>query len=742
MPSVPSIDDDNGSITSAKSVSEVSSLDERKTVGLSNASLSPERRRMLDSVNHLLDTGAGKSSLIEAISGITLPRASGTCTRCPTECRLKNSDEAWKCKVSLRILTDSSGQPLGQARVESFGDIIFDKEDVEERISRAQRAILNPHIPLQRFLDEDEDAIGNLNRNSFSINCVALEIAGRDVADLSFVDLPGLIRSTSDGNTGDIELVEKMVESYIKKPSCIILLTVSCETDFMNQGALQLAKKFDKDGKRTVGVLTKPDRIERGDEHEWLGFIRGQTQPLRNNWFCVKQPSTADLQRGITWNEARDKENRFFSMMSPWSEIEAMYQKYLRTSNLVERLSVILSDLIAKRLPEIQEELENAVRDARKTLSALPKEPSNDPVREVTNMIYVFVDDVKRHMEGVPTEVGLPQTIRPHQERFKQAIRNTAPNFRPFERSRKVKSSAPPFPDFIVHEEGTPIAASDHNMIYADEVLQRAEGARTRELPSNHPYIVKEGYVSAITRRWFTPAEALCKEVFELTSHVVGELIGDHFSDFGQGSLERQIRRIVQGYMRERYEHTQNQLDWFVKLEERPSTLNTHYFTDLSRQVLRVLHEAAHRRICLQGESLEIHEALLAFAGISGISDCKPVDLQRLLPADEMEPALKIMAEVRAYFQVAYKRFVDMVPLTIDYELVRGLDRDILTTLLSGLDIHGKDGIRICREFAQESPQLAGRREELSKKLERFAVCERRTVETLIIRSRNDSCIV
>lgn len=25
---------------------------------------------------------AGKSSLIEAISGITLPRASGTCTRC------------------------------------------------------------------------------------------------------------------------------------------------------------------------------------------------------------------------------------------------------------------------------------------------------------------------------------------------------------------------------------------------------------------------------------------------------------------------------------------------------------------------------------------------------------------------------------------------------------------------------------------------------------------------------------
>jgi len=37
---------------------------------------------------------AGKSSLIEAISGITLPRAAGTCTRhgCPRECRLSRSD--------------------------------------------------------------------------------------------------------------------------------------------------------------------------------------------------------------------------------------------------------------------------------------------------------------------------------------------------------------------------------------------------------------------------------------------------------------------------------------------------------------------------------------------------------------------------------------------------------------------------------------------------------------------------
>jgi hypothetical protein len=34
----------------------------------------------------------------------------------------------------------------------------------------------------------------------------------------------------SSGKPGDVELVESLVNSYIIKPSCLILLTVSCES--------------------------------------------------------------------------------------------------------------------------------------------------------------------------------------------------------------------------------------------------------------------------------------------------------------------------------------------------------------------------------------------------------------------------------------------------------------------------------------------------------------------------------
>jgi hypothetical protein len=72
-----------------------------------------------------------------------------------------------------------------------FGSIIHNKEEVEERIRRAQRAILNPSKSTKQFLDGDDEDVGEAEL-SFSNNCVSLQISGPDVADLSFCDLPGI----------------------------------------------------------------------------------------------------------------------------------------------------------------------------------------------------------------------------------------------------------------------------------------------------------------------------------------------------------------------------------------------------------------------------------------------------------------------------------------------------------------------------------------------------------------------
>ena len=110
--------------------------------------------------------------------------------RCPTECRLSNSQSRWQCVVSLRFTSNS--QP--QVRNEDFGPVIYDKTEVEDRIRRAQRAILNPSKPSKQFLvDTAEDTQDS--ELSFSSNCVSLQISGPEVADLSFCDLPGALFS-------------------------------------------------------------------------------------------------------------------------------------------------------------------------------------------------------------------------------------------------------------------------------------------------------------------------------------------------------------------------------------------------------------------------------------------------------------------------------------------------------------------------------------------------------------------
>ncbi|KAH9474809.1 Interferon-induced GTP-binding protein Mx [Psilocybe cubensis] len=803
------------------SVSEEMEEDESTGIGLSDSSLNYAVRRMFEVMKKLHNTGvqididlpqiavignqsAGKSSLIEAVSGITLPRASGTCTRCPTECHLTRTDEKWQCVVSLRLTTDVNGNPLGQAKNVRFGDVIYDKSEVEDRIRRAQRAILNPNINSEKFLLDDDPTVKGLlhNQLSFSLNCITLSISGPDVADLSFCDLPGLIASVGNGgNVASIALVNKMVETYIEKPSCIILLTVACETDFENQGAHSLAKKHDPEGKRTIGVLTKPDRIPQGEESSWIPFIRDEKEPLENNWFCVKLPSSHELRMELSWAETRRLEEDFFvKKSSPWAEVEEPYRKYLGTTNLVERLSTVLSDLISTRVPQIQDELERSIANTREQISRLPPPPSADPRSEILNLLHTFVQNVTQHVKGVPelagsnSLTGLIQSIRPEQHKFKRSIRGTAPEFWPFEKGT-TNPGRLLHAHFLLSEEGDefmePSFARNSlpTKIYIDEVSAQIPKAITRELPGHVPYNIIEEYIRTFIKQWDVPSEALIKAVHDIIVKHLKQMVHDHFWQFGHGKLEQQVRAIVQGHISACLARAEAGVKYQWRLEQNcPFTLSPHHLTDYKKKFL-ALYQSAHeeqRKAKKDGPSVTspphpfttpnsfafnntnvkqdtwtksatgttsaapgFTPATPTFSSAPTSGNFKPTGEKLAFnfppnasgfstssssstpvqdnsttgndpSSDPMEPALVIMANVRAYFQVAYKRFIDNVSSAIDLELVTGLAEDLWPTLVSQLCINGPNGDKICKEFAQESPKIANRRLELTKKLERL----------------------
>ncbi|KAI6040078.1 P-loop containing nucleoside triphosphate hydrolase protein [Pisolithus marmoratus] len=727
-------------------------------VGLSDPTTASQRRAMLDLINRLRNTGvqrdidlpmiavignqsAGKSSLIESISGITLPRSQGTCTRCPTECKLTQAGTPWTCVVKLHFITDENGLPI-KPIISVFGNAISDKTHVEERIRRAQRAILNPNTDYKKFLEGYEVPSG-ANEMSFSRNYVSLEISGRELADLSFVDLPGLIASVGHaGNANDINLVKNLVTSYVEKPSCLILLTVACETDFENQGAHHLAKQYDPKGKRTVGVLTKPDRIPQGEEESWIRLIRNEVEPLDNNWYCVKQPSSLEISHGMHWGEARKREIEFFATMKPWSGLDLHLHRVLGTKNLTERLSTILAELIARRLPEIQDELQAVMQQAHSDLRELPPEPSNNPVGEIHRILNGFTRKLSELLTGTPDDNGLVQTIRSHSEAIKQEIYFTAPRFVPWERRDSHQHPKLPPVKFLSDEEIvdsedesddeglglTPPARSRDNDIFIDEVMERAQRARTRELPNYYPFVVQADYISKIVKKWREPAI----ELYEVTNSVMrerlGEMVEAHFAHLEKGGVRQAVLMIVCDHLDDAAVRAMERIDWLLQVESTPATLNNQHYADYHDKFLAYYRSCRGnnrsttsniQRLVAGGFKAETMNRALSSLTELGIS-AKADDLVRLLPSDPLDVALGIMASVRAYFQVAYMRFIDMVPLAIDYEMVRGIERGLDEALLDGLQLTGDDARERCAAMLRESSTTTSKRQEVSKKLERL----------------------
>ena len=118
------------------------------------------------------------------------------------------------------------------------------------------------------------------------------------------------------------------------------------------------------------------------------------------------------------------------------------------------------------------------------------------------------------------------------------------------------------------------------------------------------------------------------------------------------------------------------------------------------------------------------------------------MDLAKLLPTDEFSDELIVMADVRSYFQVAYKaslpsivirvptstsmlipslghriqRVIDNVPQTIHHDFVQGFAYGLQAFLLGKLDLGGKDASERIEKLLEEDPHVSRTRKQLEEK--------------------------
>ena len=185
---------------------------------------------------------------------------------------------------------------------------------------------------------------------SFSNDVLKVDILGPDKDHLSVIDVPGIFRVPREGQTShaDIELVKAMTFSYMKNERSIILTVVQANTDLATQEITGYAKRYDPAGRRTLGILTKPDLVDNGGEPAVIDIIEGRAYPLNLGWCVVKNAGQSALEKSFA--ERQQDEEIFFKTEEPWNKLS---RDKVGVSFLRSRLVEILRDLVNREFSKV-----------------------------------------------------------------------------------------------------------------------------------------------------------------------------------------------------------------------------------------------------------------------------------------------------------------------------------------------------------------------------------------------------
>ncbi|KAL2870486.1 putative dynamin GTPase [Aspergillus lucknowensis] len=386
----------------------------------------------------------GKSSLIEGMSEIKVPRSAGTCTRCPMEINLSESDpgQSWTCRVYLsrkymfdgsrKITKPKKSEPLGpwhpQEQEDEHFITINDKAQVEDVIKWAQLAILNPGSPSVNYVPgKNGETDPSHCQVKFSPNIVRLDISAPGFPSLSFYDLPGVINQAEvDEERYLVNLVENLVKEYICQESCIVLLTITMTDDVMNSSAARIMRDIRGAGARALGVLTKPDRVQTGESHsQWIEILEGDKFSLGHGYYVVRNNPDPAVEHSV----ARKEEVEFFKS-PPWSTELAPYQRRFGTQYLQSALSTLLFQKIQGCLPLIIDKINDKASRIDAELSTLPAPPSANVPYILCGKLYTLKDRIRCQIDGGSGEYPLQKLWNNIAEDFKRALAKTRPTVR------------------------------------------------------------------------------------------------------------------------------------------------------------------------------------------------------------------------------------------------------------------------------------------------------------------------
>jgi hypothetical protein len=298
------------------------------------------------------DQSSGKSSLLEAYSGVLLPFGKGTKTRCPTEIDM---------------------HPLGQGSTKEQREFMVEMEAVAEAglieaIESAQAKIIG----------ERDAADASSARTHFSSTAIRVHASTEFPQRLTILDMPGLHAKKEDGS----ETVKRMLVERIAGPRSLIIAVGEAHTDEERHSSFQLATEADPEGLRTIQVFTKCDVTEGEEDNPYLVerinraaerlLSDGPTARFAHHFVAARPGSSRE-----GWSH--EAEMAIFRDKLKLSK-QVLEAGVVGVKSLRQRTEALLRDIVMQNVPKMLAEVRSKREEYEASLEAIGASPAPNAV--------------------------------------------------------------------------------------------------------------------------------------------------------------------------------------------------------------------------------------------------------------------------------------------------------------------------------------------------------------------------
>ncbi|KAM5344824.1 hypothetical protein ACJ41O_010686 [Fusarium nematophilum] len=334
---------------------------------------------------------AGKSSLLQSLTGIPFPVENGCCTRFPTRIVSRRTqpgtDDSFRITIDPAEVHVAGMEPASEKirNYQCTGKVL-----TKERFAQAIEEISTEYMGLR---------LGKgLNRKNFVAEVLKVELSGPNRSYFSILDLPGTFQNASNVNKADKDKVTGLITEYMKRPDSIVICVCDAPTEFDRQDIFPLAVEHAGEN-RLVGVFTKCDMIQNEpDAAKRIVYIATDQSEqnngrLRNGWFLVRNRADKDLN---TFN-LDDTEKRLFSG-SPWNSVS---KSRLGSAATKSYLGTLLSSKIRDCFPDLRQTIQRKLRETQRERSDLGEARTSHVARQqfVTRIVRDYEDAAKLALE-------------------------------------------------------------------------------------------------------------------------------------------------------------------------------------------------------------------------------------------------------------------------------------------------------------------------------------------------------